>query len=695
MNEALYIQGVRDSIVSGSGTFSKVDNFAEVAMELGYSYPFSHSEVTLDSVSGENNKDIWLQLNKYAKVLAKKLPDGIEAEAPKFVMHHNFKVNGTAGKAGVSYMPFTVTLSDGQMLTALVRNSEVAKSYQAKKPTVVMKWALNAQDITREVYKNGDDSIDMATTVARLAKIIGLVHTRFVLKNPVAPKANLVKEIDEMKLDLGDVVWEAKDDKEAKIKAAVKKGLKTSNLEEAQQILDDILEAYDTGSDPMDKGVSWVEKLTEPLEKHIIMLETEPEDDSEKDTDIKSILEEQLQKRGEPLKVGEIVGYADQANNTSDNPRKVTKVSDDGFVTVNQDGEEEEFKFSELQRGWQLAPRDTFEDFAEPISTKEAVSKAKELAQAEVESGEYRAFALNDEAMKLIKGKSVDGGDGTIIMQAYTSVLDEGRERLAGNKNTIKTLSKDDETIKSIEIDYSESTEKVLKKGTMFDNLSDLHTAIAEEWDDDYQGNKNTRAEGLYDKLKFKINFKNGESVDVKMYVGGENDFNPFTDTLNNYLSKNFKTEMSKGEAASSTPAQPAKPTDAELIAKITEDEVYKQIMKDSHDGVMYNVDNKYDATHLLELWEQVQHKESQNGIIKGAMNFLQDEGNIPKEDKPNKSVDYNFSKFDKITTSEEFENELDALAEQIETDGKMDDNEDKLNELADKLTEMMKAENE
>ena len=117
--------------------------------------------------------------------------------------------------------------------------------------------------------------------------------------------------------------------------------------------------------------------------------------------------------------------------------------------------------------------------------------------------------------------------------------------------------------------------------------------------------------------------------------------------------------------------------------------------MKDSHGGVMYDVDNKYDATHLLELWGQVHDKESQNGIVRGAIGFLKDGGNIQKEDKPNKSVDYDFSKFDKITTSEEFENELDTLAEQIEADGKMDDNEDKLNELADKLTEMMKAENE
>jgi hypothetical protein len=67
--------------------------------------------------------------------------------------------------------------------------------------------------------------------------------------------------------------------------------------------------------------------------------------------------------------------------------------------------------------------------------------------------------------------------------------------------------------------------------------------------------------------------------------------------------------------------------TDSELVQKIKEDSVYKQILKDSFGGVMYNVANigKYEADEILALWENVEHKSSQDGIIKGVFNFLKE----------------------------------------------------------------------
>jgi len=63
------------------------------------------------------------------------------------------------------------------------------------------------------------------------------------------------------------------------------------------------------------------------------------------------------------------------------------------------------------------------------------------------------------------------------------------------------------------------------------------------------------------------------------------------------------------------------------MLKKITENEVYKQILKDSFGGVMYNVANrnKYDTKELLEIWDKLEpyEKESANGIIKGAINFI------------------------------------------------------------------------
>jgi hypothetical protein len=61
----------------------------------------------------------------------------------------------------------------------------------------------------------------------------------------------------------------------------------------------------------------------------------------------------------------------------------------------------------------------------------------------------------------------------------------------------------------------------------------------------------------------------------------------------------------------------------------ITNNEVYKQVVKDSYGGVLYNVANfgKYDATQLLEDWDALspQLKDSANGIIKDAINFLKE----------------------------------------------------------------------
>lgn len=65
-------------------------------------------------------------------------------------------------------------------------------------------------------------------------------------------------------------------------------------------------------------------------------------------------------------------------------------------------------------------------------------------------------------------------------------------------------------------------------------------------------------------------------------------------------------------------------------LEQIKNDETYKQVLKDSFGGVLYNVANrgKYDATGLLALWDSLSpaERESVGGIMTGAINFL--EGN-------------------------------------------------------------------
>jgi len=52
-----------------------------------------------------------------------------------------------------------------------------------------------------------------------------------------------------------------------------------------------------------------------------------------------------------------------------------------------------------------------------------------------------------------------------------------------------------------------------------------------------------------------------------------------------------------------------------------------KQVLAESFGGVMYNVANqgKYDTIDLMEQWNRLtaSEKESMNGIINGAINFL------------------------------------------------------------------------
>lgn len=62
-------------------------------------------------------------------------------------------------------------------------------------------------------------------------------------------------------------------------------------------------------------------------------------------------------------------------------------------------------------------------------------------------------------------------------------------------------------------------------------------------------------------------------------------------------------------------------------IDKIINNATYKQIIKDSFGGIMYDIANrdKYDTTELLTLWNSLTpyEKESVNGIMDGAMNFI------------------------------------------------------------------------
>ena len=67
--------------------------------------------------------------------------------------------------------------------------------------------------------------------------------------------------------------------------------------------------------------------------------------------------------------------------------------------------------------------------------------------------------------------------------------------------------------------------------------------------------------------------------------------------------------------------------TFTEATQAITENEVYKQILKGSFGGIMYQegTQKNYNSKELLKLWEDLPatYREASGGITNGIFNFL------------------------------------------------------------------------
>ncbi len=62
-------------------------------------------------------------------------------------------------------------------------------------------------------------------------------------------------------------------------------------------------------------------------------------------------------------------------------------------------------------------------------------------------------------------------------------------------------------------------------------------------------------------------------------------------------------------------------------IDKIKSDDVYKQIMADTHGGIMYSHGKVYAGNHLIKLWNETtaSNRESAGGIVRGAIEHLKE----------------------------------------------------------------------
>ena len=114
----------------------------------------------------------------------------------------------------------------------------------------------------------------------------------------------------------------------------------------------------------------------------------------------------------------------------------------------------------------------------------------------------------------------------------------------------IKALSSDNDKISKIKVLTVEGWDEHLKEDSEVDNLKSLHKKIALEFASEYDSNGNyTGKEGVYSKVGIKVVGTNGvESSKFTIYVGGNGDFNPFTETLDAYFERSniYKDELSK-----------------------------------------------------------------------------------------------------------------------------------------------------
>lgn len=103
-----------------------------------------------------------------------------------------------------------------------------------------------------------------------------------------------------------------------------------------------------------------------------------------------------------------------------------------------------------------------------------------------------------------------------------------------------------------------------------------------------------------------------------------------FASVSDSFENIKLRTVAFGGESATVPPQIKKGYETMEAIKVIEENETYKQILKDSFGGVLYNVANrdKYDSAEVLQLWAALtpQEKDAVGGIMKGAINFV--EGN-------------------------------------------------------------------
>jgi len=202
----------RDFLHNQESTFDKVASISET-MRLAFDKPYDYLADSV-AIRGDNATELEKKLDKIALLLNKRLSKDIQVQSePEFIIHHGVKIHGDDGST--VYTPYTLSLSDGQILTALtsnLRNSH--KRFDESKPVEVDGWAINNTDITEMM----EDVESVAQLSNRLATIVNRLHTVFIKKNGKNRHAELTEDIYKLKIKTNKVVWLVEDEPKPKSK---------------------------------------------------------------------------------------------------------------------------------------------------------------------------------------------------------------------------------------------------------------------------------------------------------------------------------------------------------------------------------------------------------------------------------------------------------------------------------------------
>jgi len=202
----------RDKFVADGLVYEKVNHVSETMFNA-----FDIDYHLADSLVAKNAHGMDTLLDRLSSKIGRKLLHDVTIDnSERFLIHYDIKVRQLKGgrtkrgegKAEI-YLPFTLHLSDGQVITALVKNTTHRDVFSGSKEVIVWRWALNNKDITDFIYIDGDRDIDSSVIANRLAKVANVTHAKFVSKNGKDEGAITKEKLDKLVVKYSEVVYDS------------------------------------------------------------------------------------------------------------------------------------------------------------------------------------------------------------------------------------------------------------------------------------------------------------------------------------------------------------------------------------------------------------------------------------------------------------------------------------------------------